>query len=69
MNHKEVYEQFTNLFPTLAGEKVAVWFTNGKNSIRIRETDGRELIFSIFGKNEWMMESLEHFMKRMRAKA
>lgn len=69
MNHKEVYEQFTNLFPTLAGEKVAVWFTNGKNSIRVRETDGRELIFSIIGKNEWMMESLEHFMKRMRAKA
>ena len=69
MNHKEVYEQFTNLFPTLAGEKVAVWFTNGKNSIRVRETDGQELIFSIIGKNEWMMESLEHFMKRMRAKA
>ena len=69
MNHKEVYEQFTNLFPTLAGEKVAVWFTNGKNSIRVRETDGREVIFSIFGKTEWMMESPEHFMKRMRAKA
>ena len=69
MNHKEVYEQFTNLFPTLAGEKVAVWFTNGKNSIRVRETDGRELIFSIFGKYECMMESPEHFMKRMRAKA
>lgn len=69
MNHKEVYEQFTNLFPTLAGEKVAVWFTNGKNSIRVRETDGQELIFSIIGKNEWMMESSQHFMKRMRAKA
>ena len=69
MNHKEVYEQFTNLFPTLAGEKVAVWFTNGKNSIRVRETDGQELIFSIIGKNEWTMESPQHFMKRMRAKA
>ncbi len=69
MNHKEVYEQFTNLFPTLAGEKVAVWFTNGKNSIRVRETDGREFIFSIVSKNEWMLESLEHFMKHMRAKA
>lgn len=69
MNHKEVYEQFTNLFPTLAGEKVAVWFTNGKNSIRVRETDGQELIFSIIGKNEWMMESPQHFLKRMRAKA
>lgn len=68
MNHKEVYEQFAGLFPMFAGENATVWFSNGKNSIRIRETDGRELVFSIISKNEWMMESMEHFVKRMRAK-
>jgi len=41
MKHKDIYKWFE----LYAGDNVAAWFPNGKNSIRIRQTNGQEFIF------------------------
>lgn len=40
MTHNEVYKWFELYFPLYAGENAATWFPNGKNSIRVRQTNG-----------------------------
>lgn len=52
MSHAEVYKAFRQYFPTYVGENIAAWFPNGRNSIRVREANGDEFIFSFNnGKN------------------
>lgn len=46
MSHAEVYKAFRQYFPTYVGENIAAWFPNGRNSIRVREANGDEFIFS-----------------------
>ena len=43
MTHVKVYEQFKEQFPQYA-DQAEKWFPNGKNSIRIRITNGLSLI-------------------------
>lgn len=47
MSHNDVYKWFELYFPLYAGEKVSAWFQNGKNSIRVRQTNGQEFILPI----------------------
>lgn len=63
MNHKEVYKAFTKILPFYL-EKTAIWFPNGKGSIRIRMVDKSEFIFTIIDSNEWCFETLGHFLRR-----
>lgn len=46
MIHTQVYGFFQTCLPDQAKE-VKEYFPNGKNSIRIRETNGQEFIFSL----------------------
>ena len=46
MSHSEVYKWFELYFPQYAGDKVESWFQNGKNSIRIRQKNHQEFIFT-----------------------
>ena len=46
MTRNEVYKWFELYFPLYAGENAATWFPNGKNSIRVRQTNGAEFIFT-----------------------
>lgn len=66
MNHVEVLKQFEKRFPDLSGDAVDVWFTNGKNSIRIRQKNGMELIFTFNKDADWKLETIESSMKTMR---
>ena len=43
MTHNEVFKWFELYFPIYAGDKIDTWFQNGKNSIRVRQTNGRNL--------------------------
>ena len=43
MSHSEVYKWFELYFPQYAGDNVETWFQNGKNSIRIRQKNHRNL--------------------------
>lgn len=66
MSHSEVYKWFELYFPDYAGDKLDTWFQNGKNSIRIRQTNHQELVFTMQDKNNWKFETLESFMAGLR---
>lgn len=46
MVHSKVFECFQEHLPAFA-EKVETYFPNGKNSIRVRQKDGKEFIFRL----------------------
>lgn len=62
MVHEEVYKWFELYFPLYAGGNVEVWFPNGKNSVRIRQKNGQEFIFSYNGKDDWKFETRKSFI-------
>lgn len=43
MGHSEVMKWFENYFPDYSGDRIDVWFPNGRNSIRIRQKMVRNL--------------------------
>ena len=53
-------------YPLYAGENAATWFPNGKNSIRVRQTNGAEFIFTYGGKDDWRFETATSFIKGMK---
>lgn len=67
MVHKDVYKIFISHFPKESG-KVEMWFPNGKNSVRVRMTDKRELVFTYNGPNDWFLETVNSFIERMMRK-
>lgn len=68
MSHSEVYKWFELYFPEYAGSKVDMWFANGKNSIRVRQTNGEEFVFTYDGKQDWKLETVKSFLKNMRGR-
>ena len=63
MTHNEVYEQFKLSLPMYARTS-ETWFPNGKNSIRVRQIDGRDLIFTFDNNEEWCFETVKSFLNR-----
>lgn len=63
MVHNEVFKHFKSLFPTIS-ENAQLWFPNGKNSIRVRQNDGREFVFTYSSQNDWRFETSDYFIKR-----
>ena len=64
MVHQEVFKWFTLYFPDYAKERIECWFPNGKNSIRLRQTNKQEFIFTYNGKNNWRFETIKSFLDR-----
>lgn len=65
MSHKEVLGWFEMYFPHYAGERISVWFPNGKNSIRIRQVNGQEFVFTFNNYKDWRFETLTSFLSSM----
>lgn len=65
MLHTKVYGYFKDYLPAQA-EKADVYFPNGKNSIRIRNKDGSEFIFTCLSPKDWCYETLNIYIKRMK---
>lgn len=63
MGHHEVFRQFTLYFPDYAGNKISAWYPNGKSSVRIRQTNGTEFIFTFYEHGNWMFETVGSFLK------
>lgn len=61
MTHKEVYKWFKLYFPQFA-EHVTEWFPNGKNSVRVRQKNGQDFIFTYNGRTNWRFETVESFL-------
>lgn len=66
MSHSDVYKWFELYFPDYAGDKVDAWFQNGKNSIRIRQKNRQEFVFTFHDKNNWNFETIDNFVSRLR---
>ena len=62
MSHAEVYKAFRQYFPTYVGENIAAWFPNGRNSIRVREANGDEFIFSFNNGKDWKFATIDSFL-------
>jgi len=58
MNHNDIYKLFELYF----GNNVAAWFQNGKNSIRIRQTNGQEFIFTYNSPKDWRLETIQSYI-------
>ena len=61
MVHSEILKKFQSLFPEIE-EEVEVWFPNGRDSIRLRERGGLELVFSVHGDCDWSIETLNLYI-------
>lgn len=62
MTYGDVYKWFELYFPNYAGDKVDTWFQNGKNSIRIRQKNKQEFIFTYHSAGNFRFETVESFM-------
>ncbi len=62
MNHNDIYKWFELYFKLYAGNNVAAWFQNGKNSIRIRQTNGQEFIFTYNSPKDWRFETIQSYI-------
>lgn len=65
MTHAFILEQFKLYFPPYATD-IKEWFPTGKNCIRVRLIDSREFIFTYEAENNLRLETVEHFLKRLK---
>ncbi len=68
MPHHVIFEKYAILFPEYA-EGTTDWFSNGKNSIRIRLINNLEFIFSYEDKKNWMFETIDSYLERTKRKS
>ena len=62
MNHNDIYKWFELYFELYAGNNVAAWSQNGKNSIRIRQTNGQEFVFTYNSQKDWRFETIQSYI-------
>lgn len=63
MTHNDVLKHFELYFPLYSGNRINTWFQNGKNSIRVRQTNGQEFIFTFNSHKDWKLETIDSFIK------
>lgn len=64
MTQKEIYKLLVLNYPHYS-KYVDRWFPNGKNSIRIRQINQQEFIFTYNDKKDWKFETLDSFLKSL----
>lgn len=65
MVHKKVFQIFSKGFPQYK-DVIGVWYPNGKNSIRVVKTSGKEMIFTFNSEKDWKLESVDSFVNAMK---
>lgn len=65
MVHREVLERFKHLFPQYEGY-IKTWFPNGKDSVRLRQLNGQEFVFTFHSDKDWCFETLDSHLKHMK---
>lgn len=63
MGHNTIYEWFCSYFPQYS-KYVELGFPNDKNSIRVRQTNGAEFIFTYNSSQDWRFETIKSFLKK-----
>lgn len=65
MTHSQVYGYFKEYLPEQE-KKVTEYFPNGKNSVRVRQTNGHDFIFSVESPKAWRFETIDRFISDMK---
>lgn len=65
MIHSQIYGYFKECLPEREKE-VKEYFPNGRNSIRVRQNDGQEFIFSVTAPKVWKFETIDQFLVGMK---
>lgn len=68
MSHNEIYQMFTLYFPDYAKDRVKEWFPNGQNSVRIRQKNEQEFVFTYLSKTDWRFETIDSYIKGLLVK-
>lgn len=66
MSHSDVMKWFELYFPDYSGDNITMWFPNGKNSIRVRQKNGQEFVFTYISSKDWLFETVSHFLDRLK---
>ena len=66
MSHYDIYKLFELHMPSYAGEKVEIWFPNGRNSIRVRHWNREEFIFTFNNPKDWRFETIDSYINHFR---
>lgn len=66
MSHNDIYKLFELHMPSYAGEKVELWFPNGRNSIRVRSIGKEEFIFTFNNPKDWRFETVGSYINTFR---
>lgn len=61
MTHNLIFECF-ELHLRPQARNVVEWFPNGKNSIRVRLTNGQDYIFTYINESEWSFETVDRYI-------
>ena len=65
MKHDIVWREFRSTLPKLV-YNVVKWFPCGQDTIRVRYADDEEFIFSRQKDGIWSIETLDHFVSRLK---
>jgi hypothetical protein len=60
----ELFRLFELHFPQYAGEKVETRTPSGKNSVKIKQTNGQLFMFTYHNKYDWRFETIKSFMTK-----
>ena len=66
MSHSDVYKLFELHMPSYAGDRVEIWFPNGRNSIRVRMRSREEFIFTFNNPKDWRFETIDSYIANFR---
>lgn len=61
MSHNEILTVFAVRFPEYL---IDTWFPNGKNSIRVRQSNGQDLVFTYRSSTDWRFETVKSFINK-----
>lgn len=67
MTHNEVLKLFESSFPFYKSN-IETWFPNGRNCIRVRQTNKQEIIFMFNNSKDWKLETVDSFIKSLKEK-
>lgn len=65
MFHSDIFKYFKDCLPDRS-EKATEYFPSGKNTIRVRQTNGQEFIFSYNGPKAWKFETIDQYIADMK---
>lgn len=67
MSHPDIFNKFSHMFPDKSVD-IVIWFPNGRNSIRVRNSWNEEFIFTFNNSKDWMLETANSFLNRKEIK-